>query len=267
MDAVKKFYNDYDESSRLTTDNARRLEFITTTHVLDKYITNDDAILDLGAGAGIYSFHYADKGHSVISTDYTPKHVELIQNKIECHGYDSMTAEIVDATDLSRYISKSFDVVLCLGPMYHLTDQSAQMKCIEESLRVLKPDGILAISYINRHFMFPYLAKGSSQFLSQHWMTKIIEEGRISSNDNDCFWTDAYFHTPSEIEGLFLKHSVTKLGNVATDGIGIFMKEQINQLTEDDFNTWIQYHLKTCNEPSILGMSNHGMYVCRKNQV
>ncbi|MNP14997.1 hypothetical protein D3C76_1073360 [compost metagenome] len=93
-------------------------------------------------------------------------------------------------------------------------------------------------------------------------MTRILEEGRISSTDSDCFWTDAYFHTPSELEGLFSNHDVRKLENVATDGIGLFMEDQINKLTDAEFDTWVQYHLKTCNEHTILGMSNHGMYVC-----
>lgn len=48
MEAVINFYDNYDETSRLTTYNARRLEFITTTHVLDRYIINSDGILDLG---------------------------------------------------------------------------------------------------------------------------------------------------------------------------------------------------------------------------
>lgn len=43
----------------------------------------------------------------------------------------------------------SFDVVLCLGPMYHLLKDEDRIKCIDECLRVLKPDGILAIAYIN----------------------------------------------------------------------------------------------------------------------
>ncbi|WP_233476109.1 hypothetical protein [Paenibacillus sonchi] len=36
----------------LTTDHARRLEFITTTHFLDTYLKGNSQILDLGAGSG-----------------------------------------------------------------------------------------------------------------------------------------------------------------------------------------------------------------------
>ncbi|MEF2965815.1 hypothetical protein V3851_08240 [Paenibacillus sp. M1] len=96
-------------------------------------------------------------------------------------------------------------------------------------------------------------------------MDRIIDQGRIDARDEDCFWTDAYFHSPGEIESLFEGHQVTKLEHVATDGIGILMRNRINNLNEEEFNQWVAYHLRTCSEPSILGMSNHGLYICRKN--
>ncbi|BCG57927.1 class I SAM-dependent methyltransferase [Paenibacillus sp. URB8-2] len=264
MESVIRFYDGYDEASRLTTDNSRKLEFITTTHILDKYISAEHKILDLGAGTGIYSFYYADKGSSIISTDLTPKHVEIIQSKIKSGGYTNMTAEPADATDLSRFEPGSFDAVFCLGPMYHLRDLADQRKCISECLRVLKPGGILAVAYINKFFMLPYMVKGDSRFLTDRWVAKILGEGRISSADEDCFWTDAYFHTPEEIEQLLGDHGVDKLDNAATDGIGVLMKDTVNRFSEEQFDSWVQYHLRTCSEPSILGISNHGLYVGRK---
>ncbi|MNP14998.1 hypothetical protein D3C76_1073370 [compost metagenome] len=52
MEAIINYYDNYDETSRLTTDNVGKLEYITTTHVLDKYINNAAEVLDLGAGTG-----------------------------------------------------------------------------------------------------------------------------------------------------------------------------------------------------------------------
>jgi len=40
---------------------------------------------------------------------------------------------------------------LCLGPKYHFLKDKDQIKCIDERLRVLKLDGILAIAYIDRY--------------------------------------------------------------------------------------------------------------------
>ncbi|MEF2965816.1 class I SAM-dependent methyltransferase [Paenibacillus sp. M1] len=150
LNAVVSYYEDYDESSRLTTDNSRRLEFITTTYALDKYISNGRDILELGAGMGIYSFYYAEKGNTVTSTDITPKLVQYIQEKIDRSALENIRARELDARDLSAFAAGSFDAVLCLGPMYHLVEPADQRKCINECLRVLKPNGVLAVAYVNR---------------------------------------------------------------------------------------------------------------------
>lgn len=264
MQGIIQYYEEYDEASRLTTDYARSLEFITTTHFLDKYIGEHDNILDLGAGTGIYTFYYADKGNPVASTDLTPKHVSGIRRHILEKSYRKVTAEIADATDLSRYPSDFFNAVLCLGPMYHLLEKSVQQTCVQECLRVLKPGGILAAAYVNRLFIFPSLVQASTDFLNERWMKLILEDKTISSADADCFWTDAYFHTPDEMESLFEPFDVEKLEHVAADGIGRLLNTTINNLTTDQFDLWKSYHLRTCSEPSALGMSNHGLYICRK---
>lgn len=261
--AVVNYYDNYNEDSRLTRDNTRKLEFITTTTVLNKYIMGKKDILDVGAGTGIYSFYYADMGNEITATDITPKHVEIIQSNMDHNRYGNMKTDVVDATDLSRYDTESFDVVLCLGPMYHLQDIEQQKKCIRECLRVLRPNGVIALAYINRFFLIPYLFQSNPE-LSQDLISKIIEDGYTGSTEVERFSSTAYYHTPSEIESLLANENLEKLDHVATDGIGILMRDTINQLSEENYNLWVEAHLKTCSEPSILGYSNHGMVVCRK---
>lgn len=65
MNYVVDSYENYKEENRLTTNNARRIEFVTTTRVLDEIIGTNSKILDCAAGTGIYAFWFADKGHDV----------------------------------------------------------------------------------------------------------------------------------------------------------------------------------------------------------
>lgn len=66
---VVESYENYREENRLTTNNARRIEFINTAKILDEHIKNNSIILDCAAGTGIYAFYLADKGHRVTATD------------------------------------------------------------------------------------------------------------------------------------------------------------------------------------------------------
>ena len=56
MKYVVESYENYQEEKRLTTNNARKIEFITTTRVFGEVIKAKSKILDCAAGTGIYAF-------------------------------------------------------------------------------------------------------------------------------------------------------------------------------------------------------------------
>ena len=83
MNYVVESYENYKEEDRLTTNNARKIEFITTTRVLDEVIDAESKILDCAAGTGVYAFWLADKGHDVTATDITPRHIDIINQTLK----------------------------------------------------------------------------------------------------------------------------------------------------------------------------------------
>lgn len=134
---VVESYENYREEDRLSTNNARRIEFLTTVRVLDEIIKDKKDILDCAAGTGIYAFHLADKGHNVTATDITPRHIDIIRNTLNDKPYNMKTA-VLDATDMSMFPDESFDVVLNMGPFYHLVNKDDRENCLKEFMRVLK---------------------------------------------------------------------------------------------------------------------------------
>ena len=115
-------YENYKEENRLTTNNARRIEYETTVRVMEELIGTDKKILDCAAGTGIYAFHFADRGHEVTATDITPRHVEIMDKKLQEKSYEMQTA-VLDAVDMSMFEDETFDVVFNMGPFYHLVDE------------------------------------------------------------------------------------------------------------------------------------------------
>ena len=265
MNSIIKFYDKYDEDSRLTTNRARKIEYSVTTTILNQYIKSNHKILELGAGTGIYSFYYAERGNEVIATDITPKHVKIMKEKLEKRGKNiNLVAEEANAIDLSQYKSESFDVVTCLGPMYHLTSNADRKKCIKESLRVLKKDGILAIAYINKHYVIHSVMTSNIEFFNRNFVDKILNTGVIKEGEDECFWTDAFFTSPVEMEALIAEFNTEIIDHVATDGISPLLKKNINDMNDEQYDAWVNYSLSNCREKSILGISNHGLLLCRK---
>ncbi|NMM62565.1 class I SAM-dependent methyltransferase [Clostridium sp. P21] len=265
MNNVVSFYEKYDEEARLTSNNARKVEFYVTTTILNQYIKGHSKILELGAGTGVYSFYYADRENDVLATDITPKHIGIIKQKLSKRKNSiNLSTEVLDAANLSNYKSESFDVVLCLGPMYHLTNALHREKCIKESLRVLKKNGILAIAYINKHFVLNTIMTKDKKFLTNNFIEKVLNTGVIKEGQKECFWTDAFFTTPIEMESFITKLNTQIIDHVGTDGLSPFLKDFVDNMNEKEYSVWLNYSLNSCREKSILGMSNHGLLICKK---
>ncbi len=253
------------ESDRLSQSNCHRIEYLTTVFLLEKYLPESGKLLDLGAGGGVYSFHFAEKGYEVTATDFVPKHVEEIKQNIEAKELENISAAVVDATDLSAFSENEFDIVLNLGPMYHLIDFEKQKKCVSETLRVLKPGGTAAFAYINKHFMYSFMLKDDAAMTEKKYVEKFIAKGFLVEEDE--IWTEANFFTPSEFEDLFNDCGAEIITHAGVDGAARLISERINSLTESELLSYLEnYHFKYCTEKSILGLSNHGLIIVRKKE-
>lgn len=77
---IKDYYNNYDEENRLLSRYGM-VEFATTMNYIEKYLTPNAKIIEIGAGTGRYSHTLAQKG-------YTVDAVELVEHKDFQTEYD-----------------------------------------------------------------------------------------------------------------------------------------------------------------------------------
>lgn len=212
----------------------------------------------------MYAFHFAGEGYEITALDITPRHVEFMQQKLK-GSLLHMRAALNDAVDLSSYPEGEFDAVLCMGPLYHLTDAANRSRCLAECLRVLKPGGILAAGYISRFATFPYVAMIDRKLLNLDLAATLLEVGALSHENPNCFWTDTYYHTPEGIEQEIRAVGGTVLDHAAVDWLSLFMRDQVDSLNEDELAVWCEYHYRVCRERSLLGASSHGLVIATKH--
>lgn len=232
---VVESYENYREENRLTTNNARKIEFITTTRIFEEHIKSGSKILDCAAGTGIYAFWLAERGHEVT------------------------------ATDMSVFEDETFDVVLNMGPFYHLITGEQREKCLSECLRVLKKGGLLITAYIPRFYVFQYVAISDEQYLDSALAKQLIETGVLKHDDEKCFWTDTYYSFKEEMEAIYAAHGVRVIDHFAQDGSAPLLAHKVDSWDEAQFQTWCDYHYSVCREHSVLGASNHVVIVGKKN--
>ena len=237
---IIKHYVNYDEEGRLFRDKAHLPEYLTTIRYFDRLFSPGSRILDACAGTGRYSFYLADKGHIVTACDLTPHHVNIIRTNPD--AIKLADTAVCNVLDLSRFEIDSFDVVLCMGAMYHLSSDDEKIKAIRECTRVCKPCGIVALSYLNYFAVVAAEVKPGLGDLSETLAD--FEDG------SDCLWKAT---TPAKMEGYVKEAGLEIVHNIGADGISFVIADKVNAATDEDFEKWMEYIYKHCEEPSILG--------------
>lgn len=260
---VVESYENYKEEDRLTTNNARKIEFITTTRVFNELFKEHTRILDCAAGTGAYAFYFAERGYDVTATDITPRHIEIIRNNLTGKNY-KMDTSVLDATDMNVFDDETFDIVLNMGPFYHLITETKREKCLSESLRVLKKGGLIVTAYIPRYYVYQLMALTDQKYLDAALAEQIIQTGVLRHDDEKCFWTDTYYSTKLEMERIYKAHGIEIIDHFAQDGLTPLFSGKVDSWNEEQFKTWSDYHYSVCREESILGASNHVIIVGRK---
>jgi len=258
---LQEYYDNFTEGERLFT-GLGQLEFERTKLILNRFLPNQPAkILDIGGATGVYSSWLARKGYQVHLIDQSEKLVQQARHASQNQPDAPISSfTIGDARSLD-YPTKSIDVVLLFGPLYHLTEQEERYQALNEAFRVLKRGGILFAAAISR---FASAIDGFlSGFINDPVFTEIVKRDLIDGHhrnptDNLIYFTDAYFHRPAD-----LKKEVESVG---FKDVKVFPVEGIGALVTKFEEVWKNEELKdyllcvihlTEKEEDIIGISPH----------
>lgn len=253
MEILNDYYHKNKEYLR-SKQKSDSIEYITTLHFMNLLIESNSKILDACAGNGFYSFHLAEQGNIVVAGDITEENIVYIQEKQKKSNLLNDVC-FCDATNLSEYENDSFDVVLNMGAYYHCLDKNSRIKSITECARVLKPGGLLFVTYLNKY----YNIVKNLDYIHENIdiINKIQSDGYY--DESSVF----YQSSPDEIIN-DIGSNLKIIKNIATDGPKKFLAAQINNFNDVEFKNYINYHLSICEIPSLLGYSEHGLIICKK---
>jgi SAM-dependent methyltransferase len=250
-------YSSGKEEERAASSRSSSLEFHYTKKHLEGLIKKTDRILEIGCATGYYGLYYSDKCREYVGIDIVPSHIELFREKIIDNKLNNVSCFIGDATDLSNITDSSFDVVLCLGPMYHLA-QSERESVFSECTRVCRNGGILAFTYINKIGVYA----GACIIKGDCYPNELANECVLENGTDDLKPDTFFFTTPEEMNATALKYGLSKIKNLGTDFFIIM--NIVNSMSDEQFELMRPlYDHMTCYE-SCTGMSNHALLVCSK---
>jgi SAM-dependent methyltransferase len=262
---VEHYERNYDESHRIT-QGLGELEFVRTREIILRHLPDGHLrVLDVGGGTGVHARWLAEAGHDVVVVDIVPRHVEAV-NELGALGL-KVSAQLGDARRLT-HTDESFDVVLLLGPLYHLTERADRVGAFREALRVVTPGGLVFAAAISRFAsLFDGLGRG---FIFEPEFRAVVErdlhDGQHRNATNQPSWfTTAYFHRPDDLEAEAVDAGVEVVEFLGVEGLAAWLPQLEDRWADPADQATIVASARAVEaEATLRGVSPHLLLVGRK---
>jgi SAM-dependent methyltransferase len=263
---IAQFYHQTPEEDRLE-QGPFILEKVRTREVIERHARRPPAtVLDVGGAAGAYALWLADAGYTVHLIDAAPRLVAEAERRSAGRSRPLASCRVGDARALD-FPAGSADIVLLLGPLYHLTEASDRARALGEARRVLRPGGQLFAAAISR---WASALDGLSRdlFQDQRFATIVERDVREGQHRNPTerldYFTTAYFHRPEELRAEVVDAGLTVDGLYGLEGPGWILSDVTERLADPRRRAdLLQVARLLESEPSILGASAHMLAVAR----
>lgn len=260
-DIVREFYDanapyEWDRLAR------HRMEFSLNMRLLAEHLPPAPArVLDIGGGPGRYSIALAQRGYQVTLFDLSPGLLDFARARAEEAGVRLDDIVQGNALDLREIGPESFDIVLLMGPLYHLLEDADRRQALRETHRVLKHGGLLAAAFCAR---YATMRVHSPRWLIDHAAEVIAEVETGLRQDLGRGFVDAFCIDPKEVRPLLEETQFEFRAMVASEGLRYETEAEANLLTGQDWETWVDLNYRVSLDPSVHGAAPHLLAVARK---
>ncbi len=265
--SIIDYYDRAPEEARLE-QGPFQLEQVRTRELVQRFAPPPPGVvLDIGGAAGAYALWLAEAGYSVHLLDRVPRLVAEAQRRSAAAARSLVSCRVADAGALD-VLSETADVVLLLGPLYHLTDAGDRTRALQEATRALKPGGLLFAAGISR--WASALDGLSRDLMPDPRFARIVEQDLKNGQHRNPterldYFTTAYFHRPEELAAEVLATGLTLKGVFGLEGPGWILPDVAERMADAERrNTLLGVARMLETEPAVLGASAHLLAVAQR---
>jgi ubiquinone/menaquinone biosynthesis C-methylase UbiE len=264
---ISDYYERAPEEARLK-QGPFQLEEVRTRELIQRFaLPPPGVVVDIGGAAGAYALWLAEAGYSVHLLDRVPRLVAEAERRSAAAARPLCSWRVGDARALD-VPTETADVVLLLGPLYHLTDPGDRARALQEAARVLKPGGRLFAAAISRWASaFDGLAR---DLIPDPRFARIVEQDlRNGQHRNPTerldYFTTAYFHHPEELAAEVRATGLAVEGVYGLEGPGWILPDVAERMADAERReTLLRVARMLETEPLIVGSSAHLLAVAQR---
>lgn len=261
---ISAYYNSDPEREHFRLER-HQLEHDLTWRYLDQYLPAHGSILEVGAATGRYTLELAKRGYQVTAVDMSALLLEEGRKRIAANGLESQVQFVIaDARHLGEVIMQSFDVVLLMGPLYHLIAEADRKQALKEAFDRLREGGILFSSSISRFGVMGDLIRNLPDWIEDETGVRSLLERGHRPDEYPRGGFRGYFARVAEIAPL---HEAIGFETLTVAGVEPAISaddESYNRLEGTPRQRWLDLFYEISTEETIIGASRHLLYIGRK---
>ena len=261
---VRAFYQQ-DDDYEWRRFEQHPIEFELTKRFLRRYVQTGQRVLDVGGGPGRYALFCAAQGCDVTLVDLAENHVRVAKQRAEEAGLP-LRALAGDARGVDRLVDGPFDHILLMGPLYHLTSEADRVRCVQACLRLLKPGGLLYVSFIASYSGLVYSMKNEPAMILNPQLREHFEQFAQDDAFSGTAFTQAYFARIDEVLPFMARFPLEKLHFFSQEGMLAPNENELLAQPPEVLDAWIDLAERVCERPDLLSYAEHLMYIGKKAQ-
>jgi S-adenosylmethionine-dependent methyltransferase len=198
---------------------------------------------------------------------------DLSSNNLTIAKANAQTAGVVledvvhaNALDITLHAAPaSFDVVLCLGPLYHLTRREERECVVSNALALAKPGAYVLLAYVTVFGHLRDVARRDFARLVKEWdfYEKYLRTGVYDRRpDNESFHV---YPRDIERELACVKGGAEVVRMVSCEGfLGFDSAKALARVGEEEMERWVDVVLQSADHPHTFNSAEHLVVVLKK---
>ncbi len=264
---IRAHVEDEDDWSRWRQSPLQQVDVNVHIHYLRRWLQGQERVLEVGAGAGLFTKELAGIVERVVVVDMSEDKLARNRRNAEAMGYAGAieTWRQCNMVDLSQnYSEGEFDAVVCYGgPLSYILD--LRHKAMRELVHVTKFDGLLFLSakslWGTVHESLPHIMRMDPRINQE-----IVDTGNLGPDKVAVASRFAHAYRADEFRAFIEEAGASVELMSASNCLSSTWKDLLNVWREDE-RTWqhlLDLELQACRQPGCLDMGSHILAIARK---
>lgn len=254
--------NEIFDAERVRLTENFPVELAMTRRLLERWAPEGARVAEIGVGGGQYTEALLRRNCSVHLVDISQKLMGAVLWRMRDLGLQKQIVGLTreSATNLETMVSDTCDVVLLLGPLYHLATREERRQAVAEAHRILKRDGVLFAAGINHlgYFREVFRERPHVILSRRAFHEQFLKDGIITPAQSPLGW--AHLTTPQEFRALF-GGEFEQLAFLGLESFAAPYQKQWNELDPAEAEAWLDLIERTGATEAGMAHSDHFLFV------